>query len=325
MPRNIRMYEKGRVYLVTNRIVEGLPLVPSVLINIFSYGILARAQMKYGGVKLCHFIFMGNHYHMVLVLDGSPDQLKGFMEFFDGEMGKVINRLRGTIGFKVWGRPYDAEAILTFEAALNKIVYLYLNPITAGLIDHIKDYPGVSSYKYLLQENRNKSYRFLGSAGLKRLPFGGITKRITLDILREKHSNTKFRERNPLKVYPFLWAECFPEGSEWSKKELREMILQEIKRGEKKSRERRDGRPTIGAFKLSRQCIHRRYRSKKYQKRSICISTCALLAKEYREEFREFVRSCKRAWLSFKETRSHVVWPPGAFPPTRPVMGSLLV
>jgi len=319
------MYEKGRVYLVSNRTVEGLPFVPCTLINSFLYGIIARAQSLHSEIKVCHLIFMGNHYHMVLVLNGDPDALKGFMEYFDGESAKVISRLRGTIGYRVWAKPYDAEAILTFDAALNKIVYLYLNPVTAGLIDSIKDYPGVNSWKNLINENRKRTYRFLGSAGLRSLPYGGITKKVTRDLLKEKHSNTKFRERNPLILHPFLWAECFPDGQGRSKKELKDLILDAVRKGEKKCREARNGRPTIGAHNLSRQCIHKRYKSKKYGRRSICISTCVLLAKQYKEEFRDFVLTCKEAWLQYKETRTYSIWPPGAFPPPRLTMGSLFV
>ena len=59
MPRNIRKYEKDRVYLITNRVAEGLPFVPTILINLFIYGIIARAICLHPNVKACHFIFMG--------------------------------------------------------------------------------------------------------------------------------------------------------------------------------------------------------------------------------------------------------------------------
>ncbi|HMO18502.1 MAG TPA: hypothetical protein PJ989_10470 [Oligoflexia bacterium] len=43
MPRNLRRFEKGRVYLITKRTAEGLPFVATILINLFIYGIIARA------------------------------------------------------------------------------------------------------------------------------------------------------------------------------------------------------------------------------------------------------------------------------------------
>lgn len=321
MPRNIRRFEKDRVYLITNRTTEGLPFVATILINLFIYGIIARAISLHPLVKVCHFVFMGNHYHLLVVLKGDPDVLKSFMEYFDGETAKLINRFRGRTGHNVWGKPYDAEAILTFEAALNKILYIYLNPVTAGLVSTIKDYPGVSSWRFFIK-NIYRPYRFLGSAGIKRLPYGVITKQTSCEILREKHANTRFREKHLLIIDPYAWAECYPEGKQKSREEIREMILNGVKDGEKAIKRQRNASPVLGAYNLSRQCFHKRYKSSTYQKRSICISTCTLLKEEFLNEYREFVRLCKEAWCLFKKTRGPVLWPPGAFPPARVVFAS---
>jgi REP element-mobilizing transposase RayT len=324
MPRNIRMFEKDRVYLITNRTAEGLPFVATILINLFIYGIIARAISLHPEVKVCHFIFMANHYHLLIVLKGDPDALKSFMEYFDGETAKFINRFRGRTGHNVWVKPYDAEAILTFEAALNKIIYIYLNPVTAGLVNSIKDYPGVSSWRFFLK-SLSRPYRFLGSAGLKRLPFGGITKQISCEILRKKHANTRFQEKNLLLINPIEWAYCFNEGKGKTDKEIRKLIFEGIEEGEKKIRRQRNGRPVLGAFNLSKQCFHKKYKSKTYQKRSICISTCSLIKEDFLKEYREFVRLCREAWYLFKRTRGQAQWPPGAFPPARVVFASAFV
>jgi putative transposase len=324
MPRNIRKFEKDRVYLITNRTAEGLPFVATILINLFVYGIIARAISLHPQVKVCHFIFMANHYHLLVVLKGDPDTLKSFMEYFDGETAKFINRFRGRTGHNVWVKPYDAEAILTFEAALNKIIYIYLNPVTAGLVSTIKDYPGVSSWRFFFKKI-SRSYRFLGSAGLKKLSYGGITKKISCEILREKNANTRFLEKNILSIDPYGWAQCFPEGKEKTEEEIRKMILTGIEDGEKKIMRQRNGRAVLGAYNLSRQCFHKWYKSKTYQKRSICISTCPLLRELFIEEYREFVKLCREAWCLFKKTRGPVQWPPGAFPPARVVFASTFV
>lgn len=324
MPRNIRRFEKDRVYLITNRTAEGLPFVATILINLFIYGILARAISLHPQVRVCHFIFMANHYHLLVVLKGDPDALKSFMEYFDGETAKFINRFRGRTGHNVWVKPYDAEAILTFEAALNKIIYIYLNPVTAGLVSSIKDYPGVSSWKFFLKKI-SRPYRFLGSAGLKKLPYGGISKQTSCEILREKHANTRFQEKHLLSIDPCAWAYCFPEGKDKTDNEIREMILQGIEEGEKTIKRQRNGMSVIGAYNLSRQCFYKRYKSRTYQKRSICISTCPLLREQFLEEYREFVRLCREAWRLFKRTRGPVLWPPGAFPPPRVVFASAFV
>jgi len=324
MPRIIRKFEKDRVYFISNRVSEGLPFVPTILINLFIYGIIARAISLHPNVKVCHFIFMGNHYHLIIVLKGDPDALKSFMEYFDGETAKLINRFRGRAGHNVWAKPYDAEPILTFDSVLEKIAYLYLNPVVAGLVASIKEYPGINSWK-LFTKGAIRSYRFLGSAGLKSLPYGGISKKHTCEILREKHANTNFRERHNLVIDPYLWASCFEEGRGKTNEEIKALILDEVAKGEKKIKRQRDGRPVFGANELSKQCFHKRYKSRTYGRRSICISSCPLLREQFVAEYREFVRLCREAWLNFKETRGPAIWPPGAFPPARVVFGSCFI
>lgn len=164
---------------------------------------------------------MGNHYHLILVLKGDPDELKSFMEYFDGETAKLINRFRGRTGTNAW-------------------------------------------------------------------------------------------------------ANCFPEGQNKTREELRSLIIDEVEKGEKKIRKQRGDKRVFGAHELAKQCFHKRYTSKKYLKRPICISTRPLIKKQFIDEYREFVRQCKEAWVLFKETRGHVIWPPGAFPPSRVVFGSCL-
>ncbi len=324
MPRLIRKYEKDRVYFISNRTAEGLPFVPCLLINSFIYGILARATCLQPNVRICHFLFMGNHYHMVAVLKGDPDALKSFMEYFDGELAKFINRFRGRTNRNVWASTYDAETILTYDSALEKISYLYLNPITAGLVSSMKEYQGASSWRFFTK-GISRSYRFLGSAGLSRLPYGGITKQVSCEILRKQHKNTNFQEKHELLTDPYAWKNSFPEGKEKSEEKVKKEIIERVELGEEKIRKQRNGLPVIGAHNLSKQCFHKHYISKKYGKRSICISNCADVRSAFVEEYRDFVRLCRAAWEEYKITRSPVIWPPGAFPPARLVFASVLV
>ena len=52
-----RNYTHGRVYLVTNRLAQGLPFVPNKYINALVYGALARAYALNPGVVICAFCF----------------------------------------------------------------------------------------------------------------------------------------------------------------------------------------------------------------------------------------------------------------------------
>ena len=325
MPRLLRRFAKGEVYFITNRVAEGLPFVPNVLINIFLNGILARALSLHPEIDVCGYIFMGNHYHLVLVLNGGGEVLKSFMEYFDGEVAKFINRFRGKCNQNVWAKPYDAQVILTPEAVMNKLKYLYLNPISAGLIDSIEKYPGISSWK-ALTKGVKKSYRFLGSAGLSKLPYGPLSKKVISSIIKDKFESNKFVTKNPLRIDPFAWTKCFPSyrDKDSTTLTLKQELIKEIKEEESKIRKKREGKPTLGLQNLISQCFHKRFKSKNYQKRSPCISTCILAREQYIEIYRDFVQKCRDAYSKYKETLGYIQWPPGAFPPTRIPMASLL-
>ena len=66
MPENRKYFTHQSVLFCTARTEVGLPLVASHCMNFILWGILARAKELYA-VKVCHFVFMANHLHMVIV------------------------------------------------------------------------------------------------------------------------------------------------------------------------------------------------------------------------------------------------------------------
>ena len=56
---------------VTTRTVHSrLLLRPSHQLNEIVLGLLGRAQERYG-VKICGYVFAGNHYHLLLLVDSA--------------------------------------------------------------------------------------------------------------------------------------------------------------------------------------------------------------------------------------------------------------
>ena len=75
---------------ITHRVVEGLPFVARLFMNLLILGIVARAQYLYP-VRLSHFLFMANHPH--LLISGTLNQVSSFMNYLDGELAKILKRL----------------------------------------------------------------------------------------------------------------------------------------------------------------------------------------------------------------------------------------
>jgi hypothetical protein len=76
--------QKNHIYEICLRTGKGLPFSCSELINILLIGIMARANGEVK-VKVCHFVWLANHAHILIV----ANQPKDFCAYYDELMKKV--------------------------------------------------------------------------------------------------------------------------------------------------------------------------------------------------------------------------------------------
>ena len=118
MPRNRKYFPHGQVVFISTRTECGLPLVPNALINFCIWGILARAQSIHK-VRICHFVFMSNHFHLLMVIE-DPQAIPGFMCSVKTETAHMINKLLGRRQRTVWQDGYDSPLLLDAETVIEK-------------------------------------------------------------------------------------------------------------------------------------------------------------------------------------------------------------
>ncbi len=133
----------GATYLVTRRCSERrLFLRPSKLTNaIFQY-VLAVAAERYG-VLVHAYCVMSNHFHL-LVTDPHA-RLPDFHRYLDGLVARAVN---ATLGHReaFWGEDsYSAVRLEGAATIFDKLVYVLLNPVTAGLVQRGTEWPGLWS------------------------------------------------------------------------------------------------------------------------------------------------------------------------------------
>jgi REP element-mobilizing transposase RayT len=133
MPRNRKYFANKTVLFVTSRAEEGLPFPCNAVMNLILWGILARAREKHQ-IKVCHFIFLANHLHMLLVVE-NPEHVSSFVGYIKCESAHAVNRLLGRRKRTIWEDGYDSPVVLTPDSALNCIGYIYGNPARANLVD----------------------------------------------------------------------------------------------------------------------------------------------------------------------------------------------
>ena len=125
----------GTTYFVSRRCAQRQFLLrPSRRVNrIFRFCLAVAAKRT--GIQLHAYCALSNHYHLVLTDPGGT--LPEFMHWFNEYVAKSLNALLGRWE-AVWAPgSYSAVRLVDSNAVLNELVYVYTNPVEAGLVRRI--------------------------------------------------------------------------------------------------------------------------------------------------------------------------------------------
>jgi putative transposase len=150
MPRPLRFVpEKDTLVEITTRCFQSQYLLtPSPLLNEIILGVLARAANEHE-VGVVAYAFLSSHYHL-LVRVHDAEQLAGFAGYFNSNVAREINRLRGRKGH-FWEDRYHAILVSGEEAAqIDRLIYVLSNGVKEGLVERVMDWPGVHAAPALL-------------------------------------------------------------------------------------------------------------------------------------------------------------------------------
>ncbi|MBN8611228.1 MAG: transposase [Deltaproteobacteria bacterium] len=135
---------------------------PEVVTLVFLF--LAKMLELYD-VKLVAFVFMGNHFHVLVAL--REDRLPDIMRDFKGGLAKALNRLLGRRG-ALWMERYDDDAVLDDDAADAAVHYFHANPVRAHVVEKAEAYPGVSSWRAYAEDRDSLSHTYFDERGWRR-------------------------------------------------------------------------------------------------------------------------------------------------------------
>lgn len=129
--RKGRFSERGRLYLITtcttNREKHFVDLSNArAVIKAMKY------QDNIGNSKTLAFVVMPDHIHWLFSLES-------------GTLSKVVGSVKSwsarSIGKPVWQSNYHDRALRNEESIISVSRYVVANPLRAGLVEHIGDYP----------------------------------------------------------------------------------------------------------------------------------------------------------------------------------------
>jgi REP element-mobilizing transposase RayT len=138
-----RCVKPGTTYLVTRRCSERrFFLRPSPEVNAIILYCLALTASRYG-IALHAYVVLSNHYHFILT--DTRGLLPLFVHDFDLLVARALNA-RYAHFEAFWGSgTYSAVELTDADAVLEKIAYVLANPVSAGLVAHREQWPGLIS------------------------------------------------------------------------------------------------------------------------------------------------------------------------------------
>jgi REP element-mobilizing transposase RayT len=309
MARNIRdrRNPNNRVVHITNRVWKGLPFVPNRLTNRIIKGVIARAQNLYK-VNIVAYVFMPNHYHFIIA--GDANRVSSFICYIDGELARKFMKLLPNIwGSKFWVGRFKEQQLITQQDVINKISYIFNNPVSAELVSKVSDYPGISSFKDIeSHEYKNKELcSFTFAKNMKPLPNYRLSKIEEMRIVKEHQRKSSFMLELETKLLSWLHM---VEGSL-----AKEQVVDEIKKQIKETELVTCNKKVFGKEKLKSQSYVREYYPKK-KGITVFIECCDReLRRFYIDSYNEFRRACKLAWEKIKKGYQ-AEWPRGANKPS---------
>lgn len=289
-------------------------MIPTANMNLLIKGILARALENYP-VKLCDYIFMANHLHMILIVK-DPDDAKNFVGFIKAEITHAINRMLRRRQKSYWVKSFDSPVMLDPETVISKKAYLYANPSEAGLVDSISEYPGVSSWSAFSKGRiREDCYKVSRD---KIIP---LTSKVTTVMEQQELVKQYFKlgKKIALKLEPDVWVECFGEDEvnlEAANEEIKKRVTT-LEAGYKAKREK-EGKKAIGAYRLKLQSISKSYTPEKFGFKMLCLGKDKSIRAPFIKFFKEQCKVAREAYEAWKVGDYSKKIPPGMFAPRPP-------
>jgi len=320
-PRKI--FLPNKVYFVSTRIEEGLPLIPVLLMKTLIWSAIARAYIQYPQGIIAVKV-QGNHIHLILRCI-SPQTFPLFVGFIKQEITHYINRLLGRKQKRIWVSGYDSPIFLTSDKVIDRLGYIFTISLKDNLVASLDEDPYISTLDLLSSENPNPT------VSCYLIPRDAVTSVANPDALNktsDSYLQSLLEDEHPLKfelpIEPFGFKDCFLDTKHLSLEELEKLIHASVTHHTEQATAERGKASVIGRKRLLLQSILKAFIPKKFGKKMICMSSDIEERKTYISWHRVISERAKEVYQRWKKLDFSVPFPLGAFPPSGIYRGSLL-
>jgi REP element-mobilizing transposase RayT len=136
MPRSPRVFLEGGIYHVYNRVTRGERVFDEDQEALFLLDTMRKVRDRDDFIVLAWCI-MGNHYHLAVRCTSVP--LWRSMASLHTRVSRSYNARYRVYG-PFWQGRYKAKLVETPEYLRQLLLYIHLNPVTAGIVERPDDY-----------------------------------------------------------------------------------------------------------------------------------------------------------------------------------------
>ncbi len=139
MARAKRHYIPGQIWHITHRCHKREFLLKFAKDRQCLLQWLYQARKRYG-LTILNYAVTSNHIHMLVMDDNLRDVIPKSIQLVSGRSGQEYNQRKRRKG-AFWEDRYHATAIETDHHFLRCLVYIDLNMVRAGVVDHPSEWP----------------------------------------------------------------------------------------------------------------------------------------------------------------------------------------
>jgi REP element-mobilizing transposase RayT len=294
------------VFEVTCRTIQSrLLLKPSLELNDIILGILGRALHLFPGIKLHAFVFLSNHYHLLLTTV-SLDQLANFMCYINSNIAREAGRLYDWKE-KFWGRRYYSTLVQDDNSMIDRLTYILSHGVKENLVSKSSDWPGPHCV-HALTSNTNLSGHWFDRSGFYNSQRNASKAKHKQPELKPAYFKTEYQVvLSPLPC----WADL---SLEQQNKRVQE-IVDNIEKEAKKQIDITGIKPMGPKGVLNQSPTLKPFKTKR-SRAPICHASSKQARSAYRDLYRQFVTAFRQASIKLRTGITNVKFPDHCFPPS---------
>jgi hypothetical protein len=310
---------------VVIRAKDSLPFPPCKTANALIEGVIARAQRD-EKVDLCNFVSMNNHFHFHVLPSDTPHHVCCFYGEIQKKLTDSLRSLLGKARLSLWEHRASMIRVESLDDVINRLVYIYTNPQSAGLCDSIETYPGLSSWQAFtsckpeIDASVEKVVKWYPLKCLRRLPDNWcLTERQDASMNKRliEHRNAV---EQVLVIKPFKWLERYNITSPAEIDEIRNFIIARVREKERELRRQRqlERRQVACPKHLSTRQFYESHYPKKHERNIFIICKNHLIRRQLIQSYKRVVEECHELYDELKRGIQGLKWPEGVFIPWCP-------